>query len=142
MSKGQTKAELLLRELRAIPKLIKQLQRDLEATKTSLLTSPQWSDMRVSGGVKKTQEDKNIFVIDSCEWHIKRIKTLLERKHEILDIISEIPDIEQQDVLISAYLTYDSYVDAQEGLDLSTNKFFRLRRMAIDSLNKVIDSKK
>ncbi|MEQ9810319.1 DUF1492 domain-containing protein [Streptococcus jiangjianxini] len=138
MSKGQTRAELLLNELRAIPKLIQELQRDLEATRSSLLTSPQWSDMRVEGGVRMSQEDKNIKIIDNCEWHVKQINQLNRRKTEIMDIIFKLEDNDQRRVLIAAYLTYDSYVEACDALYMSKAKFFTIKGKAVKNLNRLI----
>ncbi|AXJ12540.1 DUF1492 domain-containing protein [Streptococcus pluranimalium] len=138
MSKGQTEAELLLRELRAIPKLIQELQRDIEATRSSLLTSPQWSDMKVEGGLKQSQEDKNIRVIDNCDWHVSQIGKLNRRKTEILDIIFQLKDNDQRRVLIAAYLTYDTYTEAYDALFMSKAKFFTIKRKAVENLNRLI----
>ena len=71
MSKTKTKAEYLLEELRLIPKMIKQLKLDIENTRSSLLTSPQWSDMKVSGGVRRTQTDKNVSIIEGSGYGLR-----------------------------------------------------------------------
>ncbi|MBC9703067.1 MAG: DUF1492 domain-containing protein, partial [Leuconostoc sp.] len=91
MAKSKTEAEYLLEELRLIPKMIKQLKLDIEATRSSLLTSPQWSDMKVSGGVRRTQTDKNVSIIDASDYGLAEIDRLIKRREEIIGIIMKIP---------------------------------------------------
>ena len=104
MAKVKTEAEVLLEELRLIPKMIKQLKVDIEATRSSLLTSPQWSDMKVSGGVRQSQTDKNVSIIDASDYGLAEIEKLVRRKQEIIDIIMQMPDIVQRHILITTYI--------------------------------------
>ncbi|RMI47995.1 hypothetical protein DIY12_09970, partial [Streptococcus iniae] len=79
MGRNQTKADMLLKDLRVIPKLIKELERDM-TTSQSVLSSPQWSDMKVQGGIKQSQTDKNINNIIKGEYYAEQIGELDRRK--------------------------------------------------------------
>lgn len=99
MAKSKTEAEYLLEELRLIPKIIKQLKLDIEATRSSLLTSPQWSDMKVSGGIRHSQTDKNVSIIDASDYGLAEIDRLIKRREEIIGIIMRIPDVDRKSVV-------------------------------------------
>lgn len=138
MSKGQTEADELLNELRIIPKIIKTLVEDSEAIRGSLITSPQWSDMRVTGGVRQSQEDKNIKVIDKSEYHQAEIEKLIKRREEITSIIMQLPMV-QAHVLNVTYLKCDSYDEAMDYLDIhNRNKYFKNLRIAKEKLNLIL----
>ncbi|MGV3060643.1 DUF1492 domain-containing protein [Streptococcus hyovaginalis] len=138
MSKGQTEADELLNELRIIPKIIKTLAEDSEAIRGSLLTSPQWSDMRVTGGVRQSQENKNIKVIDKSEYHQAEIEKLIKRREEITSIIMQLPMV-QAHVLNVTYLKCDSYDEAMDYLDIhNRNKYFKNLRIAKEKLNLIL----
>lgn len=138
MSKGQTEADALLNELRVIPKMIETLVEDSEAIRSSLLTSPQWSDMRVSGGLRQSQEDKNIKVIDTKAYHQAEIGKLIERREEITRIIMQLPMI-QAHILNVTYLKCSSYDEAMDYLDIrNRNKYFRNLKIAKEKLELIL----
>lgn len=138
MSKGQTEADALLNELRVIPKMIETLVEDSEAIRSALLTSPQWSDMRVSGGLRQSQEDKNIKVIDTKAYHQAEIDKLIERREEITRIIMRLPMI-QAHILNVTYLKCSSYDEAMDYLDIrNRNKYFRNLRIAKEKLELIL----
>ncbi|MFF1072155.1 DUF1492 domain-containing protein [Streptococcus pyogenes] len=131
-----TEAHKILKELQMIPKIIKELKLDIERTQASLLSSPQWSDMRVSGGVRQTQTDKNVAIIDAKDYNLAEIDKLLKRKEEILDIISKL-DAEPRLLLIRAYVIEKYPSDCIEKY-YSEKKYYTVKRIAIDQLNAVI----
>lgn len=138
MSKGQTEADTLLNELRVIPKMIETLVEDSEAIRSSLLTSPQWSDMRFSGGLRQSQEDKNIKVIDTKVYHQAEIDKLIERREEITRIIMQLPMI-QAHILNVTYLKCSSYDEAMDYLDIrNRNKYFRNLKIAKEKLELIL----
>ncbi|HFI0398401.1 TPA: DUF1492 domain-containing protein [Streptococcus suis] len=136
--KELTNAEKLLNELRAIPKIIKELKLDIERTESSLLSSPQWSDMRVTGGVRKSQEDKNISIIDTSEYNRKEIEHLLQRKEEILQTLHKL-EAEQRLLLIRAYVN-EEYPSDCIGKYYTERKFYTIKRLAIKQLDAVLCS--
>lgn len=139
MHKKQTQANKLLHELRVIPKLITALRQDIEKTRSSVLTSPQWSDMKVQGGIRSSQEDKNIAIIDATDYNTAEIARLLKRKEEIIQIIRKMPDMVLSHVLIVTYVTCGSYEEAMEYLEIhNRNKYFMLKRKGEESLNLIL----
>lgn len=139
MSKTKTKAEYLLEELRLIPKMIKQLKLDIENTRSSLLTSPQWSDMKVNGGVRRTQTDKNVSIIDASDYGLVEIDRLTKRREEIIGVIMQIPDSAQRYVLLTTYLNCQTFDEAIDKLELNRNKYYTIKAKAVKSLNIILN---
>lgn len=139
MAKSKTEAEYLLEELRLIPKMIKQLKLDVEATRSSLLTSPQWSDMKVSGGVRQSQTDKNVAIIDASDYGLAEIDRLIKRREEIIHLIMELPDIAQQHVLLTTYLRCETFDEAIDVLQVNRNKYYTTKTKAVKNLNIILN---
>lgn len=139
MSRIKTKAEYLLEELRLIPRMIKQLKLDIENTRSSLLTSPQWSDMKVNGGVRRTQTDKNVSIIDASDYGLAEIDRLTKRREEIIGVIMQIPDSAQRYVLLTTYLNCQTFDEAIDKLELNRNKYYTIKAKAVKSLNIILN---
>lgn len=137
--KELSEAEKLLNELRTIPKIINELKLDIERTESSLLSSPQWSDMRVSGGVRKSQEDKNISIINTSEYNRREIERLLQRKEEILQMIHRL-EAEQRLLLIRAYVNEEYPSDCIDKY-YTRRKFYTVKRLAVRELNALLCTK-
>ena len=139
MSRIKTKAEYLLEELRLIPRMIKHLKLDIENTRSSLLTSPQWSDMKVNGGVRRTQTDKNVSIIDASDYGLAEIDRLTKRREEIIGVIMQIPDSAQRYVLLTTYLNCQTFDEAIDKLELNRNKYYTIKAKAVKSLNIILN---
>lgn len=142
MSRIKTKAEYLLEELKLIPKMIKQLKLDIENTRSSLFTSPQWSDMKLSGGVRRTQTDKNVSIIDASDYGLAEIDRLVKRREEIIGVIMQIPDSAQRHVLLTTYLNCQTFDEAIDRLELNRNKYYTIKAKAVKSLNIILNQYK
>lgn len=142
MSRIKTKADYILEELRLIPKMIKQLKLDVEATRSSLLTSPQWSDMKVSGGVRQSQTDKNAAIIDASDYGLAEIDRLIKRREEIIRIIMRIPDVAQRHVLLTTYLRCETFDEAIDILQVNRNKYYTIKTKAVKNLNIILNRDK
>ena len=140
VAKSKTKAEYLLEELRLIPKMIKQLKLDVEATRNSLFTSPRWSDMKVSGGIRQSQTDKNVSIIDASSYGLAEIDRLIKRREEIIGIIMRIPDAAQRHVLLTTYLRCETFDEAIDVLELNRNKYYTIKTKAVKNLNVILNS--
>ena len=139
VSRIKTKADYILEELRLIPKTIKQLKLDIENTRSSLLTSPQWSDMKVSGGVRRTQTDKNVSIIDASDYGLAEIDRLVKRREEIIGVIMQIPDSAQRHVLLTTYLNCQTFDEAIDKLELNRNKYYTIKAKAVKNLNIILN---
>ena len=142
VAKSKTEAEYLLEELRLIPKMIKQLKLDVEATRSSLLTSPQWSDMKVSGGIRQSQTDRNVSIIDASDYGLAEIDRLAKRREEIIGIIMQIPDSAQRYVLLTTYLNCQTFDEAIDKLELNRNKYYTIKTKAVKNLNIILNCDK
>lgn len=142
VAKSKTEAEYLLEELRLIPKIIKQLKLDIEATRSSLLTSPKWSDMKVSGGIRQSQTDRNVSIIDTSDYGLAEIDRLIKRREEIIGIIMRIPDAAQRHVLLTTYLRCETFDEAIDKLELNRNKYYTIKTKAVKNLNIILSRDK
>ena len=139
MGRNQTKADMLLKELRVIPKLIKELERDM-ANSQSVLSSPQWSDMKVKGGIKQSQTDKNINNIIKGEYYAGQIGELDRRKGNIIQMIMQLPDITQRHVLVTTFVNCQTYDEAIDRLEMNRNTYYTIKRKAIENLNDLLNN--
>ena len=142
MAKNKTEAEYLLEELRLIPKMIKQLKLDVEATRSSLLTSPRWSDMKVNGGIRQSQTDKNAAIIDASDYGTAEIDRLIKRREEIIGIVMKIPDAAQRHVLLTTYLNCETFDEAIDVLQVNRNKYYTIKTKAVKNLNIILNRDK
>lgn len=142
MAKDKTPAHYLLEELRIIPKLIAELRADIEATRSSVLSSPKWSDMKVQGGLRQSQEDKNIEVVDVTDYNTKQIENLLKRRQEIIDLLMTLPDMLQRHVLVTTYVNCQTFDEAIDRLEMNRNNYYMLKRKGVDSLNVLLNRTK
>ena len=139
MGWNQTKADMLLKELRVIPKLIKELERDM-ANSQSVLSSPQWSDTKVQGGIKQSQTDKNINNIIKGEYYAGQIGELDRRKGNIIQMIMQLPDITQRHVLVTTFVNCQTYDEAIDRLEMNRNTYYTIKRKAIENLNDLLNN--
>ncbi|WP_236082691.1 DUF1492 domain-containing protein [Bacteroides stercoris] len=130
---------MLLKELRVIPKLIKELERDMTSSQ-SVLSSPQWSDMKVQGGIKQTQTDKNINNIIKGEYYAEQIGDLDRRKGNIIQMIMQLPDITQRHVLVTTFVNCQTYDEAIDRLEMNRNTYYTIKRKAIENLNDLLNN--
>ncbi|EGJ27281.1 hypothetical protein Javan425_0028 [Streptococcus phage Javan425] len=139
MGKNQTpKANRFINDLKAIPKLIESLERDSNIMNRSLIKSPQWNDMSVSGGVRKTQEDKNIDAIVKTDYYSKQIEELKRKKENMINIIIQNTGLCESHVLIKTIESEDSY-QAMEKLDIGNrNKYFKILNDGKKSLELIL----
>lgn len=142
MAKDKTPAHYLLEELRIIPKLIAELRADIEATRSSVLSSPKWSDMKVQGGLRLSQEDKNIAIVDVTDYNTKQIDTLVKRRQEIIDLLMTLPDMLQRHVLVTTYVNCQTFDEAIDRLEMNRNNYYMLKRKGVDSLDALLNRTK
>jgi len=135
----QDDARELLDELKYIPKKIQLLKEDIEATRKSLIKSPTYSDTRVKGGTPYSQEDKFVSIIDTTDYNKQLISELLDRKKEIILTLNKLEDIEYI-ILFTLYCNDLTNDEAMEKLDIrNRNKFFKLKKQAIEHLQMIME---
>ncbi|PNY20546.1 hypothetical protein ASN88_02218 [Streptococcus parauberis] len=135
----QDDARELLNELKYIPKKIQLLKEDIEATRKSLIKSPTYSDTRVKGGTQYSQEDKFVSIIDTTDYNKQLISELLDRKGEILQILNKLDHLEYL-ILFTLYCNDLTNDEAMDKLDIrNRNKFFKLKKQAIEHLQMIIE---
>ncbi|WHL20729.1 DUF1492 domain-containing protein [Streptococcus iniae] len=132
-------AKELLNELKYIPKKIQLLKEDIETTRKSLIKSPTYSDTKVNGGTPYSQEDKLVSIIDTTDYNKQLIRELLDRKGEILQILNKLDHLEYM-ILFTLYCNDLTNDEAMDKLDIrNRNKFFKLKKQAIEHLQLILE---
>ncbi|MEW6855958.1 hypothetical protein DIX90_09575 [Streptococcus iniae] len=132
-------AKELLNELKYIPKKIQLLKEDIETTRKSLIKSPTYSDTKVNGGTPYSQEDKLVSIIDTTDYNKQLIRELLDRKGEILQILNKLDHLEYM-ILFTLYCNDLTNDEAMDKLDIRhRNKFFKLKKQAIEHLQLILE---
>ena len=132
-------AKELLNELKYIPKKIQLLKEDIEATRKSLIKGPTYSDIKVKGGTPYSQEDKLVSIIDTTDYNKQLIRELLDRKGEILQILNKLDHLEYM-ILFTLYCNDLTNDEAMDKLDIRhRNKFFKLKKQAIEHLQLILE---
>lgn len=135
-----TKANQLIKELQHIPKIIAELKRDIERTRSQLLPSQTWSNIRVSGGIRKTQDDRLTTIIDVSDYNKAEIERLLERKKAILDYMASVLDSEEY-LMVLALSLRETNDEAMDQLQYSRRKFYIMKKKVIQKLDTILESK-
>ncbi|RLV09630.1 DUF1492 domain-containing protein [Streptococcus iniae] len=132
-------AKELLNELKYIPKKIQLLKEDIETTRKSLIKSPTYSDTKVKGGTPYSKEDKLVSIIDTTDYNKQLISELLDRKGEILQILNKLDHLEYL-ILFTLYCNDLTNDEAMDKLDIRhRNKFFKLKKQAIERLQLILE---
>ena len=89
----------------------------------------------MSGGIRQSQTDKNVSIIDVSDYNLAEIEKLVQRKQEIIDIIMQMPDITQRHVLVTTFVNCQTYDEAIDRLEMNRNTYYAIKRKAIENLN-------
>lgn len=133
-----TDAMTLLDELKTIPKMIKTLEQDAEEMKKILSYSPQWSHDRVTGGRRRTQEDKLTTVINVSDINREHIEQLVERRNKIIKLIESVLDMEEYTVVLY-YVTSKKDEEVYKALYYSRATYYKIKNRIIEKLNKALE---
>ncbi|MEQ9763330.1 hypothetical protein [Streptococcus jiangjianxini] len=130
-------AKQLINQLKSIPKLIQTLEEDREATLSIVYGSQSYSDTRVQISKTNAVESKTVAYLDQSNYLMKQIEQLHNERKQLLNILQQIKDLELVMVLF-AIVNTETLTEAQEHLDISRSKFFRLKKEAMAELDKVL----
>lgn len=127
----------LIKELQIIPKFIRDLEDDRQATLSLLSGSNRYSDTKVQTSKTNTQEVKTVAYLERSDYMLKHIADLHQERNRLLDIIHQIPNLQLVLVLLTI-VNSETLTEAQDRLDMSKSTFFRLKREAMNELNSVL----
>lgn len=130
-------AKQLIKELQTIPKFIRDLEEERQATLSLLGGSHGYSDTRVLTSKTNVQEAKTVAYIDSSNYLVKQIEQLHEKHQRLLEYVYAVKDMNLVLVLF-AIINSQTLTEAQDKLDIGQSKFFREKRQAMNALDEVL----
>ncbi|MFU2222587.1 hypothetical protein [Streptococcus pluranimalium] len=130
-------AKQLIKELQTIPKFIRDLEEERQATLSLVYVSHSHSDTRVQISKTNAQEAKTVTYLDRSDYLVKQIELLHEKRQRLLGYVYAVKDMNLVLVLITI-INSQTLTEAQDRLDVGRSKFFREKRQAMNALDEVL----
>ena len=138
-----SKAKAILKDLRNLDLYIASLIRRRDKVEASLLSSQKFSSDKVSGGVKRKQDDIYVELITAKEEIEQKTAEAIRKQRELQGLIDSLDNTDSQTILSLVYIDKMSRWQVMDKLNCSESTYFRLLRIATKELDAVtaFDSK-
>lgn len=138
-----SKAKAILKDLRNLDLYIASLIRRRDKIEASLLSSQKFSADKVSGGIKRKQDDVYVELLTTAQDIERKTVEALKKQRELQDLIDGLDNSDSQTILSMVYVDKMTRWQVMDELNCSESTYFRLLRIATKELNNltVIDSK-
>ncbi|CCW41049.1 hypothetical protein JavanS54_0009 [Streptococcus satellite phage Javan54] len=133
-------AKQLIKELQTIPKFIRDLEEDRQATLSLVYGSHGYSDTRVQTSKTNAQEAKTVAYLDKNDYMLKHIEQLHQERQRMLEYVYAVKDMKLVLVLITI-INSQTLTEAQDRLEIGKSKFFREKKKAMNALEYVIKTR-
>lgn len=138
-----SKAKAILKDLRNLDLYIASLIRRRDKVKASLLSSQQFSPDKVSGGIKRKQDDIYVELLTAKEEIEQKTAEAIRKQRELQGLIDSLDNTDSQTILSLVYIDKMTRWQVMDKLNCSESTYFRLLRIATKELDAVtaFDSK-
>lgn len=138
-----SKAKAILKDLRNLDLYIASLIRRRDKVKASLLSSQKYSVDKVSGGIKKKQDDIYVELLTAKEEIEQKTAEAIRKQRELQGLIDSLDNTDSQAILSLVYIDKMTRWQVMDELNCSESTYFRLLRIATKELDAVtaFDSK-
>ncbi|RGN68234.1 DUF1492 domain-containing protein [Streptococcus anginosus] len=130
-----SKAKAILKDLRNLDLYIASLIRRREKIEASLLSSPKWSADKVSGGMKRKQDDVYVELLTTAQDIERKTVEALKKQRELQNLIDGLDNSDSQTILSMVYVDKMTRWQVMDELNCSESTYFRLLRIATKELN-------
>lgn len=130
-----SRAKAILKDLRNLDLYIASLIRRRKKIEASLLSSPQWSSEKVSGGLKRSQDDVYIELMATAEDIEHKTVEALKKQRELQSMIDSLSNSDSQTILSMVYIDKMTRWQVMDELNCSESTYFRLLRIATKELD-------
>lgn len=130
-----SRAKAILKDLRNLDLYIASLIRRRKKIEASLLSSPQWSSEKVSGGLKRNQDDVYIELMATAEDIERKTVEALKKQRELQSMIDSLSNSDSQTILSMVYIDKMTRWQVMDELNCSESTYFRLLRIATKELD-------
>lgn len=131
------KAKAILKDLRNLDLYIASLIRRREKIEASLLSSPKWTADKISGGVKRKQDDVYVELMTTADDIEKKTAEAIKKQRELQNIIDNLTDDTSKTILSLVYIDKMSMYDVMDEMRISDRTYYRLLRIARKELEQV-----
>ncbi|HEM4327416.1 DUF1492 domain-containing protein [Streptococcus suis] len=131
------KAKAILKDLRNLDLYIASLIRRREKIEASLLSSPKWTADKVSGGVKKKQDDVYVELMATADDIEAKTVEAIKKQRELQSMIDGLSNSDSQTVLSMVYIDKMSPWQVMDALNCSESTYYRILRVATRELNEM-----
>lgn len=138
-----SKAKAILKDLRNLDLYIASLIRRRDKVEASLLSSQKYSVDKVSGGIKKKQDDIYVELLTAKDEIEQKTAEAIRKQRELQGLIDSLDNTDSQAILSLVYIDKMTRWQVMDELNCSESTYFRLLRIAIKELDAVtaFDSK-
>jgi len=138
------KAKAILKDLRNLDLYIASLIRRRDKIEASLLSSTRFSADKVSGGIKRKQDDIYVELLTAKEELEQKTAEAIRKQRELQGLIDSLENTDSQAILSLVYIDKMTRWQVMDELNCSESTYFRLLRVATGELDAVTvnDSKK
>lgn len=138
-----SKAKAVLKDLRNLDLYIASLIRRRDKVEASLLSSQKFSADKVSGGVKRKQDDIYVELLAAKEEIEQKTAEAIRKQRELQGLIDSLDNTDSQAILSLVYIDKMTRWQVMDELNCSESTYFRLLRIATKELDAVtaFDSK-
>lgn len=137
------KAKAILKDLRNLDLYIASLIRRRDKIEASLLSSAKISVDKVSGGIKRKQDDIYVELLTAKEEIEQKTAEAIRKQRELQGLIDSLDNTDSQAILSLVYIDKMTRWQVMDELNCSESTYFRLLRIATKELDAVtaFDSK-
>lgn len=129
------KAKAILKDLRNLDLYIASLIRRRDKIEASLLSSQKFSADKVSGGIKRKQDDIYIELLSAKEEIEQKTAESIRKQRELQGLIDSLENTDSQAILSLVYIDKMTRWQVMDELNCSESTYFRLLRIATKELN-------
>lgn len=133
-----SKAKTILKDLRNLDLYIASLIRRRDKIEASFLSSPKWSSDKVSGGVKRKQDDVYTEFIATKENIAQKTAEAVRKQRELEDIIDSLDDTTSKTILSMVYIDKMTIYDVSDCFNRSTRTCYKLLDKALKDLDNAL----
>ena len=133
------KAKELLSELQNLDMDIQSRIDEINELEAGLLSSPNWSEVKVKGGQPRKIDDVYAQLITMKDAIEQDTNAIINRKLELGRMINKLANPKHRTILRMAYINKMYVDDVCDKMEISRTTFYTWRNMAISELDEVLE---
>lgn len=133
------KAKELLSELQNLDMDIQSRIDEINELEAGLLSSPNWSEVKVKGGRPRKIDDVYAQLITMKDAIEKDTNAIINRKLELGRMINKLSNPKHRTILRMTYINKMYVDDICDKLSISKSSYYGMRKVAIEELNVILE---